>query len=237
MIFARVDLKLKRKRTAGRQQYVKQLCDQEQVYGSLARFFDNARFQVLACLNSYVLTLTTDEEQLQAPKRAARARGVKLRYITDITKDNLAYCKRQMNMVDELRHLDGIRGNFILSDKELMAAPDISQAKPLTEGIHSSDGKMLNQLRCMFETLWHHSVPAEARIRELELESEDIDYGIRHEPELDPDQISEHGRKRRRKVIDRFYVCARCGSVFVYMEDSEEHKVSTGHKEMKEFPI
>jgi two-component system, OmpR family, sensor histidine kinase VicK len=38
-------------------------------------------------------------------------RGVKYRYITEITKDNLKYCKELANYA-ELRHLDGIRGNF-----------------------------------------------------------------------------------------------------------------------------
>ncbi|AFU59629.1 hypothetical protein Ngar_c27080 [Candidatus Nitrososphaera gargensis Ga9.2] len=47
------------------------LCDRQQVFRNLASFFDNARSQVLACLNSYTLTFTTDIESLQAPKRAA----------------------------------------------------------------------------------------------------------------------------------------------------------------------
>jgi two-component system, OmpR family, sensor histidine kinase VicK len=35
---------------------------------------------------------------------------VKLRYLTEITHDNIAACKELMTIVDELRHLDGIKG-------------------------------------------------------------------------------------------------------------------------------
>ena len=44
----------------------------------------------------------------------AKSRGVHLRYLTEITKDNLSYCKELMKIVDELRHLDGIKGNHQL---------------------------------------------------------------------------------------------------------------------------
>ena len=37
-------------------------------------------------------------------------RGIRSRYITTITKDNLSYCKEAMK-IGELHHLDGIKGN------------------------------------------------------------------------------------------------------------------------------
>src|SRR5947209_5036308 len=39
-----------------------------------------------------------------------------MRYLTEITKHNLSYCKELTKIVDELRHLDGIKGNFMVSD-------------------------------------------------------------------------------------------------------------------------
>jgi hypothetical protein len=43
----------------------------------------------------------------------AKNRGVYLRYLTEITKDNLSYCKELIEIVHELCHLDGIRGNYM----------------------------------------------------------------------------------------------------------------------------
>ena len=46
------------------------------------------------------------------------ARGIKIRLITDITKENINYCK-DLSKVSEIRHIDGIKGNFgIIDEKE-----------------------------------------------------------------------------------------------------------------------
>ena len=42
-------------------------------------------------------------------------KGIKLRFITEITKDNLEYSKKFANLMD-FRHLDGIKVNFGISD-------------------------------------------------------------------------------------------------------------------------
>jgi hypothetical protein len=37
-----------------------------------------------------------------------RKRGGKIRAFTEITKDNIHYCKQLIKLVDELRHLNGV---------------------------------------------------------------------------------------------------------------------------------
>jgi hypothetical protein len=46
-----------------------------------------------------------------------KRRGVKSRVITEITKDNLNYCKEILKMATEVRHLDEVKGNFSISDQ------------------------------------------------------------------------------------------------------------------------
>jgi two-component system sensor histidine kinase VicK len=41
----------------------------------------------------------------------------KLRYITEIKNDNIQYCKELMK-IGQVRHLDGIRINFVVTDTE-----------------------------------------------------------------------------------------------------------------------
>ena len=43
------------------------------------------------------------------------------RFITEITNDNISYCKELITLVDELRHLDGIKGNFYVNETEYLA--------------------------------------------------------------------------------------------------------------------
>jgi phosphatidylserine/phosphatidylglycerophosphate/cardiolipin synthase-like enzyme len=47
--------------------------------------------------------------------RELKERGVRLRFITEITKDNIGYCKELMKICD-LRHLDEVKGNFGIAD-------------------------------------------------------------------------------------------------------------------------
>jgi sulfatase maturation enzyme AslB (radical SAM superfamily) len=51
---------------------------------------------------------------------AAKKRGVKIRFITEITKDNIHYCKELMKIVDEFRHLEGFKGGIAVTESELM---------------------------------------------------------------------------------------------------------------------
>jgi hypothetical protein len=51
----------------------------------------------------------------------AKRRHVKIRYLTEITKQNLHYCKQLISVADEFRHLNGIKGNFYISEQEYTA--------------------------------------------------------------------------------------------------------------------
>jgi hypothetical protein len=50
----------------------------------------------------------------------ARARGTRLRFITEITQENIS-CTKEFIEIAELRHLDGVKGNFGVSDSEYIA--------------------------------------------------------------------------------------------------------------------
>jgi len=59
-----------------------------------------------------------------------KKREIRSRYITTITKENLSYCKEAMK-IGELHHLDGIKGNFSVSEKGCMASATMQEASPL----------------------------------------------------------------------------------------------------------
>lgn len=97
-----------------------------------------------------------------------RRRGAKIRAFTEITKDNVQYCKELMKLVDELRHLDGVRGGVAVSESEYMATTVLQEAKPLTQVIYSNVKEVVEQGQYIFDTLWNASVSAEHKIREIE---------------------------------------------------------------------
>jgi hypothetical protein len=89
----------------------------------------------------------------------------------------------------------------------------------MTKGTYGDIDGMLRQYWHLFETLWNHAIPAEHRVRELETNT-------------GSDTKTGHDQ-----VIDRFYYCNECPSVFVYQIDIQEHQLATGHKGHKEYPF
>ncbi|MDQ3882707.1 MAG: HAMP domain-containing histidine kinase [Thermoproteota archaeon] len=97
-----------------------------------------------------------------------RKRGAKIRAFTEITKENIHYCKELMKLVDELRHLDGVRGGMAVSESEYMATTVLEESKPLTEVIYSNVKEVVEQGQYIFDTLWRSAVSAEKKIKEIE---------------------------------------------------------------------
>src|SRR5918911_2364067 len=90
-----------------------------------------------------------------------KKREIKVRYITDITKGNIKYCKELMNFFEEIRHLDGIKANFSVSEKEYLASAALSQKKeieqyqqqqskePVQQVIYSNVNDIIGQQQCL----------------------------------------------------------------------------------------
>ena len=97
-----------------------------------------------------------------------RRRGGKIRAFTEITKENVQHCKELMRLVDELRHLGGVKGGLAVSESEYMATTVLQQAQPLTQVIYSNVKEVVEQGQYIFDTLWNTAVPAKQRIREIE---------------------------------------------------------------------
>jgi hypothetical protein len=128
-------------------------------------------------------------------------------------------------MVDELRHLEGIKGNFAISDSEFIASPDVSRENPVADSVYSDAPGILRQQWCIFETLWNHAVPAEVRIRELE---EGIDTKW---------QLDAAAKNGEEKMVDRIYLCLDCRTSFIFPDEVREHSGTTGHSRFREFPV
>jgi hypothetical protein len=97
-----------------------------------------------------------------------RKRGGKIRVFTEITRENLTHCKELMKLVNELRHLDGVKGGVAVSEAEYMATTVLQQSTSLTEVIYSNVKEVVEQGQYIFDTLWSTATPAEQKIRELE---------------------------------------------------------------------
>ena len=96
-----------------------------------------------------------------------KSRGGRIRLITEITKDNIHYCKGLMKIVDELRHLDGLIGGIAVSESEYMATTQLQKGQLLTQVFYSNAGEVVKQGQYIFNTFWGKAIPAKQRIREI----------------------------------------------------------------------
>jgi two-component system sensor histidine kinase VicK len=129
-------------------------------------FFANANW-VKACGDSLAPSVAMEFEPIRECYENLSKRQVKVKWITEITKDNLSYCKTLMQYA-ELRHLDGIKGNFGVSDTAYIASANVNKAETVAELIYSTAKSVLEQNKNIFDTLWNKAVVAEDRIREIE---------------------------------------------------------------------
>ena len=69
----------------------------------------------------------------------------------------------------ELRHLDGIKGNFGIADgKDYGGSASVKEGEPPIELIRSNVRTFVEQQQFLFETLWSKAMPAEQRVSEIE---------------------------------------------------------------------
>jgi two-component system sensor histidine kinase VicK len=74
-----------------------------------------------------------------------------------------------MSIVDELRHLEGIKGNFMLSESEYLSPVVFFEKEKIASQIIRSNLKeIVEQQQYIFDSFWDRSIPANQRILEIE---------------------------------------------------------------------
>ena len=122
-----------------------------------------------ACVDYTRPSLAVDILVLRKAFLAARSKGVKLRYVTEITDENIHYCKQLLTMVDELRHLDGIKGNFYITETAYIAPATFHEkGEPAAQIIYSNVREVVEHQLYVFDSFWSRAIPAEERIREIQ---------------------------------------------------------------------
>jgi two-component system, OmpR family, sensor histidine kinase VicK len=133
------------------------------------RFFCKTRGRIDSYMNFTRPPLAIEIETIKKAFLDAKRRSVKLRYLTEITKDNLSYCKELMTIVDDLRHLAGIKGNFMLSESEYLSpVVFFEKEKVASQIIYSNLKVIIEQQQYIFDSFWDRAIPAQQRISEIE---------------------------------------------------------------------
>jgi signal transduction histidine kinase len=142
----------------------------DNVINIVLQFLSQTNNKIDACVDYTRPSLAIDYLALKNAFLDAKKRGVKLRYVTEITKDNISYCKQLLTtMVYELRHLEGMKGNFYISESAYLAPATFHEkGKPASQIIYSNVKEIVEHQRYVFDSFWYRAVPAKQRIKEIE---------------------------------------------------------------------
>lgn len=125
----------------------------------------NANKELCICgdftLPDFILT-----ERIRQAFQDAKAKGIRIRLITEITRDNLSSCKQIMKFA-EVRHLEKLVGNFAINDLEYFGQ---AQGNAFASNlIYRNDGGMVEQQKYIFENLWNNADTQHDKMSSLEV--------------------------------------------------------------------
>jgi hypothetical protein len=98
--------------------------------------------------------------------RNAYEGGVKLRYISEMTKNNIPYCRALMDIA-ELLHLDDVKGGMTVNKTENIATANLQEAKPVSHSIYSNVKEIVEQQQLLFERLWSKTTLLNKKLKKL----------------------------------------------------------------------
>ena len=138
-----------------------------EVINAILDIFSNAKHRIDICGNSNFPLKISLFESVKKVVIAAKNRGIRLRFVVEITYENLQYCKDLMRIVDEIRHMDKIDANFGLNEVEYLGSITLQEEETL-QATYSNVKEVVEQQQFIFNTLWSKAIPAEQKIREIE---------------------------------------------------------------------
>jgi two-component system, OmpR family, sensor histidine kinase VicK len=140
----------------------------ESAVGRGVQFMQNVRDRMDLCGDKNGPSIILEFKVYKNNYIDIKRRGGKIRLITDINKENINYCKELMGIVDELRHLDGLKGGIAVSESEYMGTLSLIEKQLLTQVIYSNVREIVEQQQYIFDTLWSKAIPAKHRFKEIE---------------------------------------------------------------------
>ena len=141
----------------------------ENANNAILQFIDRAKRKIESCISSVAPSVIIEVNAIKEKRiDAVKNRGLKLRYVTEITKDNINYVKEMLTF-SEIRHVDKMKGNFEVADeKEYVAVATLYKAQDIPQLIFSNLPEIVEQQQFIFDNFWEKSIPAEQKIKEIE---------------------------------------------------------------------
>jgi two-component system, OmpR family, sensor histidine kinase VicK len=120
------------------------------------------------CVDVVGILLITSNEYILNAYCKAKDRGVKIRIISDITPSSISYSKKIIPIAEEVRHMNGLIGSFLISEKDYIST-DISPFGTTSQrAIHYNIKAFVQQQQYFFNIIWKKAISVVQKIQEIE---------------------------------------------------------------------
>jgi sugar-specific transcriptional regulator TrmB len=117
--------------------------------------------------------LNNFKEGFSIGRKKMKTKGIKSRFVIEFTRENID--SFDLYDLGEIRHLDGIRGNFgIMDSRCYMVYILLTDNKPPSQGVFSNSKILVEKQQKIFDELWDMGIPLSSRIRELERQASEM---------------------------------------------------------------
>jgi two-component system, OmpR family, sensor histidine kinase VicK len=130
-------------------------------FSNIKKTYDN-------CTDSRYPSVLITTEPIRTAYSRLKERGIRVRFISESSTDNVYHSKQILKIIGEFRHLDGVKGNLAIADGNIYAATATVQAREPIEQLVVSNVKALVEQQYFFDMLWNKAIPAKQRIKEIE---------------------------------------------------------------------
>jgi len=140
----------------------------DETTNAIVKFIDKTKHRYNVYADSKTPSFVMNNEDIRMKFfEFKNKKGGYIRYITEVTKQNIDYCKQLMKAVD-LRHIEGPKGVFRVNETEYHYNAVLDESRHVAVIIRSNLKQVVAQQQTVFDILWDKAVPAQGRIRELE---------------------------------------------------------------------
>ena len=150
------------------------ISDKVLIAKTIAEVISRSKNSIAICVDKNTLK-PIGIDHCQLALAGPQNKGVIIKFLTEITNENLEYSKEVMQLA-QVQHVDGIKGNFVVTDTEYLGTTALENEQIISQLIYSNSKQMVDQHRFLFDNLWSNSVSQEDKIRQMEqgIEPEEI---------------------------------------------------------------
>jgi phosphatidylserine/phosphatidylglycerophosphate/cardiolipin synthase-like enzyme len=143
-----------------------------QILGIMSATQEKADF----CMDNRGLSILVSDKQLVDVIKGLVNAGVKLRFIINITPENISFCKLLLKYCQTVYHADWVNGNFLIIDaiKYLFYVLESDnesgkvQDQVVKQVLFNDDKSFVVAQQFLFENVCGNSIPAKEKIKEIE---------------------------------------------------------------------